>query len=124
MTLPSLEGRRVLVVEDEYMLVLDLEESLRAAGATVVGPVPSVAEAMTILDEEEALDAAVLDVNLGGEMAYPVADRLLALGVPFVFATGYGEADIPARLGHVPRCEKPVDLARVAQALAQAVGPT
>ena len=123
MTLPSLEGRRVLVVEDEYMLVMDLEESLRAAGATVVGPVPSVAEAMALIDAEGALDAAVLDVNLGGEMVYPLADVLLGAGVPIAFVTGYSRRDLPERFHHVPRFEKPVAVERLAWALGQALAP-
>lgn len=100
--------RRILVVEDEYMLADDLRRELEEAGSMVLGPVARVKDALSII-EAEALDIAVLDINLGGELAYPVADALMAHGVPFVFATGYNEADIPSRYAAVPRCEKPVE---------------
>ena len=115
MTLPSLDGRHILVVEDEFFVALDLEQSLQDAGATVVGPAPTVADALALIEGEPALDAAVLDVNLGGEMAFSLADRLLAEGVPLVLSTGYNQADLPARLSHVPRLEKPIDPDQVTQ---------
>jgi hypothetical protein len=83
----------------------------------VVGPVASVNGALDLIAETERLDGAVLDVNLQGEMAYPIADALVARGVPFVFATGYDEASIPPRYAHIRRCEKPVDPAKIAKAL-------
>ena len=112
-----LAGRRVLVAEDEWFVALEVEERLQAAGATVLGPVPSLAEALALLDAKPPPDVALLDVNLGGEMAFPVADRLLAEGVPVVLATGYNERDVPARPRRLPRLEKPVDAAQVVRAL-------
>ena len=117
-----LVGCRVLLVEDEYLIVELMEEWLSQAGAIVVGAVPSVERALDLLDREAGtLDAAVLDVNLGrGETAYPIADRLNELGVPYLFATG----DVriigsPAHQGR-PRLEKPIserDLLRAVEKL-------
>ncbi|MGU3362955.1 response regulator [Methylobacterium sp. M6A4_1b] len=83
-----LSGRRVLVVEDEYFLADELDQALEEAGATVLGPAPSVRAALDLLESGPAPDVATVDVNLGGEMAYPVAEALLARGVPFLFTTG------------------------------------
>ena len=107
---PFLEGRRVLVVEDEYLLAEDLHEELERQGAEVLGPVASVAEALELLRQGPAPHMAILDINLGGEMAYPVADALLARGIPFLFATGYDAWSIPEAYADVPRMEKPVEL--------------
>lgn len=89
----QLSGRRILLVEDEYVLAEIIEEWLCQAGAEVVGPVPNVEQALKLIDTEVGgLDGAVLDMNLGrGETVYPVADRLNELGVPYLFATG----DVP-----------------------------
>ena len=74
----TLRDRRILVVEDEYLIAMNLQDGLENAGCVVVGPVPSVDKAISKIDSEPHIDAAVLDVNLGGVFAYPVADRLLA----------------------------------------------
>lgn len=116
-----LRGRRILVVEDEYMLAMDLERELQDAGAQVLGPVPSVAAALQLVESTEALDGALLDVNLGGEEIYPVAEELLARGVPVVLTTGYDHRAIPERFADVPRCEKPVDVRHVARTLGRLV---
>ena len=124
--LPSarvLAGRRILVVEDEFLLALDLEVHLKATGAEVVGPVPSISDAALLLAIARRLDGAVLDVNLGGEMVYPLADVLLGAGVPIAFVTGYSRRDLPERFHHVPRFEKPVAVERLAWALGQALAP-
>ena len=121
---PSLADRRILVVEDEFLLALDMEVHLEAAGAEVVGPVPSLTDAALLLAIAPRLDGAVLDVNLGGEMVYPLADALMGAGVPVAFVTGYAQADLPERFHHVPRFEKPVAVDRLAWALGQALAPT
>ena len=112
--LASLRGRRVLVAEDEYMLAEDLRAELERVGALVLGPVPSVAEALELVTAEPGPDVAILDINLGGEMAYPVADALRARGIPFVFATGYDAWSIPEAYKDVPRAEKPVEVKQAA----------
>jgi DNA-binding response OmpR family regulator len=82
-----LSGRRILVVEDEYLIAIEMERWLQEAGAEVAGPVPDTKRALALI-ETEPLDAAVLDVHLNGEPVYPVADRLTERGVPYLFATG------------------------------------
>ena len=113
----ALSGRRVLLVEDDYFIVDDMVRAFRASGADVIGPVPSVEGALDLIAETAHLDGAVLDINLRGEMVYPVADALRERGVPFVFATGYDQAVIPPRYAEVTRCEKPVDPSTVAKTL-------
>lgn len=99
-----LQGRCVLVVEDEYFIADAMQRGLRKAGARVVGPAASVAEALALL-QAEPVDGAVLDLNLDNEKTFPVADALEARGIPFLFATGYNLADIPPDWRHVTRCE-------------------
>jgi CheY-like chemotaxis protein len=113
----ALGGRRILVVEDEYLLATDLAQTLEEFGAVVVGPAATVARALTLVAAEARLDGAVLDLNLGGERSYPVADALVARGVPFVFVTGYDGWVVPAAHAQAPRCEKPFDPAALVRAL-------
>ncbi len=90
----KLKGKRVLVVEDEALVSMLVEDELRDAGAKVLGPAPSVDHALQLIEAAAAdggISAAVLDINLDGQHVEAVADRLAALGVPFLFATGYGE---------------------------------
>jgi len=105
MTESSLTGSRVLIVEDEYYLADDIAEVLRSCGADVVGPVGSLAEANELA--RTGIDCAILDMNLRGEMAYALADRLSEAGIPFVIATGYNSASLPQRFAGQPRVEKP-----------------
>jgi CheY-like chemotaxis protein len=107
---PFLTGRRVLVVEDDYVVAQDLLEQLLSCGAQVMGPVATVAGALTLLESSLAPHLAILDIGLGNEMVYPVADALRARGIPFLFATGYDAWAIPTSYGDVPRIEKPVAL--------------
>ena len=113
----ALRGRRILVIEDEYMAAEDLRQDLEKVGAVVVGPVPSIADALKVLAQEEEIDGAILDVNLRGEKAYPVADALRERSVPFVLASGYEQWALPESYKDVPRCDKPVDLRHLARAL-------
>jgi len=114
----ELRGRRFLVVEDEYVIAADLATYLEELGVEVVGPASSVAEALTLLENDrEPLDGAVLDINLGSERAYPVADVLGDRGIPYVFTTGYDAAVIPNPYADIPRCEKPIDERRLVRCL-------
>lgn len=115
-TAATMQGKRILVVEDEYFIAKSLARDLQRAGAAVIGPVPTVAEALDLIGDG-AFDGAVLDVNLRGEMAYPIADALAERRVPFVLATGYSADVLPRRYAAVPRCDKPVEPDALAAAL-------
>lgn len=104
-----LAGRRILLVEDEYVIAAEMMEWLRESGAVVIGPVPTVSDALDLIQTGEAIDAAVLDISLGdGETIYPVADLLKQMGVPFLFATG--DVNGGRHEGHEDRLrlEKPI----------------
>lgn len=105
---------RVLVVEDEFLVALLLEEELRALGLSMVGPFMSVAAAIEACRREQ-YDLAILDINLRGEMVFPVADELRALGAPFLFVSGYGEMNLPERHRGAPCLAKPCDQAALAR---------
>ncbi|HEY9234015.1 MAG TPA: hypothetical protein VIP08_03195, partial [Phenylobacterium sp.] len=111
----DLKGARVLIVEDAVLLALELETGLSDAGAQVVGPAYELAEAMSLLGSP--IDAAVLDANLNGLAVTPVAEALAARNVPFVFATGYGDAGAPLGFD-APIIRKPYDVTQVAAAVA------
>ncbi len=119
----SFAGLRVLVVEDEMMVSMLIEDMLTDLGCTIVGPASRLDEAMA-LAEESAIDCAVLDVNLGGQPIFPLADKLRASGRPFAFATGYGDAGLREVDRGSPVLQKPFregDLARVLGELQTAV---
>ena len=104
--IPDLAGTRILVVEDETLLALDLEMLLAQSGCEVVGPVATVAAAIAAVDGE-LLDAALLDLNLQGESAVPIADALVARSIPFVFLSGYDRSHLPERHRDAPLVAKP-----------------
>ena len=107
MSVPAnLAGLRVLVVEDDMLIAVVLEEMLQDLGCVVVGPVGKLDDAMRMADDE-ALDLAILDVNIRGGHIYPVAERLRARGVPFALASGYGDWALPEAFRDQPRLIKP-----------------
>ena len=95
-------------MEDEFLVALLLEGELEVLGFTVVGPFTSVATAIEA-SRREYFDLAILDINLGGEMVFPLADELSARCVPFLFVSGYGELALPERHRATPRLAKPCD---------------
>ncbi|WP_027133192.1 response regulator [Geminicoccus roseus] len=119
----DLRGRIILVVEDEFFIADDLAATLEGHGARVVGPVGSLTKAMALMESCGRLDAAVLDVNLNGELCFPLAGSLIQRGVPFLFTTGYDEQGIPPDLRHVPRLEKPISTIRLAALLSELTSP-
>jgi CheY-like chemotaxis protein len=117
----GLRGLRVLVVEDEYFLVDEIVSRLQACGATVIGPAGNLEDGMELLADGALIDAAVLDVNLQGQMAFPIASQLRRRGIPFVFATGYDCRVIPSEYRNVPCWEKPLDALSMARSLRELV---
>jgi len=87
----------------------------------VIGPAGTVSEALELIENAGAFDGALLDINLGRETVHPVAEKLSARNVPFVFATGYSADFVPTAYAHVPRVEKPVNMAALARLLARRV---
>jgi PAS domain S-box-containing protein len=104
----AMPGNRLLLVEDEALTGMMMSDMLTELGFDVIGPFGRVADAMAAVGRED-FQAAVLDVNLDGEMVYPVADAILARGVPFVFVTGYGAEGIDRRFAQVPVLQKPIE---------------
>jgi PAS domain S-box-containing protein len=100
-------GNRILLVEDEILVAMMMKDILSELGFVVIGPFSRLPEAMVAAVHEE-IDAGIIDVNLGGEFVYPVADVLAARKIPFVFVTGYGVESIDSRFGDVPIVKKPV----------------
>ena len=124
MSAPDLAGLRVLVVEDEMMVSMLIEDMLTDLGCIVVGPAARLDEAIA-LTESEQIDCAVLDVNLGGQPIFPLADILRAKGAPFAFATGYGDAglrDVDKGSLVLQKPFRETDLARILGELRAKVG--
>ena len=112
-----LDGARVLILEDEYLLADDLARALRNAGAEPVGPVATVEEAETLAATAQ-LDAAILDLNLRGRMATDFVQRLAAARLPCLIVSGYGE-DAIREVSDVQSLEKPVSTEKVMKVLAE-----
>jgi CheY-like chemotaxis protein len=111
---------RILLVEDEMLVAMLLEDMLIEAGHTIVGPLARVDQAVEAA-RHEAIDLAILDVNVGGEEIYPVAEALAAREVPFAFATGYGAHGLREPWQDRPTLQKPFhrsDLFRMVAELA------
>jgi DNA-binding NtrC family response regulator len=112
-----LQGSRVLILEDEFFLADDLARALRDAGAEPVGPVSTIAQAEEIIGQQ-GVDAAVLDLNLHGEMASDFVQKLSASELPCLIVSGYGADAIPESVTAVARLEKPVSPSAVIDSLA------
>lgn len=120
---PDLGGRRVLVVEDDYYLATDAARALAGAGAEVLGPYATEAQAREELQQQRP-DAVLLDINLGLGPTFKLAETLKDQSVPFVFVTGYDQDVVPAEFADVGRLEKPVQLRRVVSTIAELLAPT
>ncbi len=101
-----LEGRRILVVDDDYLIAMDIAETVESYGGKVVGPVGRLPEAQELARREQP-DGAILDVNLNGNTSYPLARELCAAGVTVVFLTGYEATVMTAEFADLPRLSKP-----------------
>jgi CheY-like chemotaxis protein len=112
----SAAGKRVLVVEDELMIRMLLQDMLADLGHTLAGEAGRIEDAVALARQGE-FDVAILDVNLNGQPISPVVEVLLERGVPFVFATGYGQRGVPEPYRGSPTLQKPFQ----ADALAEAI---
>ncbi len=115
----TFEGKQILVLEDDALLAMDMEDFLSDLGVSVVGPVSHIGAALEKISESE-LDGAVIDLNLRGELAFPVIDELQAARIPFVICSGY--AEIPgmrAQLGELTVVSKPCDFTTLSDVLAR-----
>ena len=119
----TLSGLRLLLVEDETLVAMMVEDMLADLGCVVVDVAGTLSRGLALVaDQGLDLDGAILDVNLGGEKVYPVAEALAARGVPFIFATGYGTAGIAEDFSHVPALAKPYESRALARMLTSALG--
>jgi CheY-like chemotaxis protein len=108
----TLRGCRILVVEDSFLLAETLREYLDESGYVTVGPAAQVSAALVLCGSNH-LDGALLDINLGKETCFPVADRLTEEQVPFMFLSGYDNYIVPDRFRDVPKLDKPYDRAEI-----------
>jgi two-component SAPR family response regulator len=116
----SLKDRRVLIVEDHYLIAADLSRALTRIGGVIVGPVNSIAAAQAEMAHAD-VDLAFLDINLDEEMVFPLADELERRGIPFAFATGHDATIVPERFKSKLRLEKPFTVHAVHEAIRKLV---
>ncbi len=108
---------RVLVIEDEYFIAMEIVEALEAEGAEVAAVVGTMDEAMLAISRQGDLDGAILDIQLRGDHAWSVALALHERGIAFEFATGYGQEILPAAWRHIPLWQKPFEARALARSL-------
>jgi DNA-binding NtrC family response regulator len=113
----SLVGRKILIVEDEYFLASALRDAVELLGGQVVGPFARLQQALPLIEAGELPDVGLLDVNLGSEYSYPLADALAKHGIPTVLITGYDPDALPEAYRSLSYLRKPFDLASVSSAL-------
>jgi CheY-like chemotaxis protein len=118
---PSLAGLKVLAVEDESLVAMQLEDMLFDFGCEVVGLAMRFSKALELAGSLPEIDFAVLDVNIGGDKVYPVAEALRARAVPIVFATGYGKAGVDPAWHDCPIVQKPYTSQELASHIAAAI---
>lgn len=109
----SLAGRRILLAEDEYLIALELRQELEQNGAEILGPTASIDETLCLLYTVDSADVAILDLDLGGEMAYPVADAFRERHIPFIFISGFGRNGIRNDYADIPLLHKPIVMHRL-----------
>ena len=115
----SAASKRDLVVEDELMIRMLLQDMLDDLGHTLAGEAGQLDEALALAKQAD-FDIAILDVNLNGQPISPVVEVLVARGLPFVFATGYGQRGVPEQYRRIPTLQKPFQADALAVALAAA----
>jgi DNA-binding response OmpR family regulator len=126
-TMSSLTGKRFLIVEDEFLILLDIQNTLESAGAKSVVTASRVQDALTAISDSEKtgakFDAALLDLKLDNESSAPIAERLTSAGVPFIFLTGAPtDVALAKQFGSAPIVGKPFDAATLISAVQTALG--
>lgn len=116
-----LNGARVLVLEDETLVSMMVEDMLIDLGCEIVGPFARLDQAVAFVSGNQGIDLALLDVNLGGERSFPVAELLTERGTPFVFTTGYDESGMPDQWRSRPSLRKPFMMHEMATVLRKAL---
>jgi two-component SAPR family response regulator len=111
-----LDGKRVLVVEDEFFVALELELMIRDLGGAVAGPAAHLGAARAVMLQDK-INCAILDVKLDGNTSLPLADELMASGVPVILISGYGSNQLPSRFANTPKLGKPVSVDELARVL-------
>lgn len=119
-----LSGKRVFLVEDEFLLARQMSRALTQEGAVIIGCVATVAAALDELSRLAQIDFAILDINLAGERVYPVAAELARREVRFVFVSGYDLDDRDPQFAGAPQLSKPITMAALSRALKTALGTT
>jgi CheY-like chemotaxis protein len=114
-----LKGHRILIVEDNFVMALDLSLMVEGLGGAVIGPVGRLEEGIALAQSNE-LDGAILDVNLDGSNTFFLADGLVAADVPVIFATGYDIKMLPERFANIPKLSKPFSVRTVEKAFREA----
>jgi CheY-like chemotaxis protein len=112
-----MSAARVLIIEDEMLVAMTIEDALSDAGFAVAAITGRVPDALALLEADQNIDAAVMDLNLAGEATGCVADRLRQLDIPFLVVTGYGAAGLPAHHKMTPVITKPFQPERLVDAL-------
>lgn len=112
----TLEGKRILIIEDSPVVAPYTAEVLDELGCIVVGPAPNMASARQILDEEQ-FDAAIVDIHIRGERVFPLCEMLEARNIPFVLSSGYADWQMPDKWEDRPRLQKPYTLEQVEEVL-------
>jgi DNA-binding response OmpR family regulator len=110
------KNKRILLVEDDFLLADCMKDALQDQGAVVIGPAGSLKTAMELLAADQDVQAAILDVQVRGEAVFPLVDALVERHVPVVFVSGYDRQLIPPRFDKIKHCIKPVDVAMVGRA--------
>ena len=113
----SLLGCRILIVEDDFIIAQDIAAVLEEAGVKVVGPFDTMIDALANLTDLNAIDGAILDIGLGSQQSYPLAEALQTTGIPFLFLTGVEKDHLPERFARTPHVGKPFSGERLVRSL-------
>jgi CheY-like chemotaxis protein len=117
----NLQSLRILVVEDNFLTADAIQDLLETSGCEVVGPAATIAAALDLI-AQATLDGAVLDLNLGGELSFPIAAALIERNIPFLFLTGYDDLVVPPQYRGMRRLEKPTDMRELADIVTSTFG--